>query len=81
MRRTKAEGGDLIKIFATTGMGAGGNQSMSDEQIQAACGEAKSLGLRTLVHAIGAAGAKGRDPAPAAPPSSTAATWTMPRST
>jgi imidazolonepropionase-like amidohydrolase len=58
VHRTKAEGGDLIKIFATSGMAAGGNQSMSDEQIQAACGEAKSLGLRTLVHAIGAAGAK-----------------------
>ena len=58
VRRTRAEGGDLIKIFATTGMGAGGNQSMSDEQIQAACGEAKALGMRTLVHAIGAAGAK-----------------------
>jgi imidazolonepropionase-like amidohydrolase len=58
VRRTKTEGADLIKIFATTGMGAGGNQSMSDEQIQAACGEAKALGLRVLVHAIGAAGAK-----------------------
>jgi imidazolonepropionase-like amidohydrolase len=58
VRRTKAEGADLIKIFATTGMGAGGNQSMSDEQIQAACGEAKAIGLRVLVHAIGAAGAK-----------------------
>jgi imidazolonepropionase-like amidohydrolase len=58
VRRTKQEGGDLIKIFATTGMGAGGNQSMSDAQIQAACGEARSLGMRTLVHAIGAAGAK-----------------------
>jgi imidazolonepropionase-like amidohydrolase len=58
IRRTKNEGADLIKIFATTGMGAGGNQSMSDEQIQAACGEAKALGLRVLVHAIGAAGAK-----------------------
>jgi imidazolonepropionase-like amidohydrolase len=58
VRRSKAEGADLIKIFATTGMGAGGNQSMSDEQIQAACGEAKAQGLRVLVHAIGAAGAK-----------------------
>jgi imidazolonepropionase-like amidohydrolase len=58
VRRTKAEGGDLIKIFATTGMGAGGNQSMSDGQIQAACAEAKAAGLRVLVHAIGAAGAK-----------------------
>jgi len=58
VKRTKTEGADLIKIFATTGMGAGGNQSMSDEQIQAACGEAKAQGLRVLVHAIGAAGAK-----------------------
>src|SRR5215471_14998012 len=58
VRRTKTEGADLIKIFATTGMSAGGNQSMSDEQIQAACGEAKAQGLRVLVHAIGAAGAK-----------------------
>jgi imidazolonepropionase-like amidohydrolase len=58
VRRTRTEGADLIKIFATTGMGAGGNQSMSDEQIQAACGEAKTIGLRVLVHAIGAAGAK-----------------------
>ncbi len=58
VRRTKQDGGDLIKIFATTGMGAGGNQSMSDEQIQAACGEANVLGMRTLVHAISAAGAK-----------------------
>ena len=33
VRRTKSEGADLIKIFATTGMGAGGNQSMSDEQL------------------------------------------------
>jgi imidazolonepropionase-like amidohydrolase len=58
VRKTKAEGADLIKLFATTGMSGGGNQSMSDEQIQAACGEAKAQGLRTLVHAIGAAGAK-----------------------
>jgi imidazolonepropionase-like amidohydrolase len=58
VRRTKSDGADLIKLFATTGMGAGGNQSMTDEQIQATCGEAKALGLRTLVHAIGAAGAK-----------------------
>ena len=58
VQKTKADGADLIKLFATTGMGAGGNQSMSDEQIQATCSEAKAQGLRTLVHAIGAAGAK-----------------------
>ncbi len=58
VRRTKEEGADLIKLFATTGLGAGGNQSMSDEQIQAVCSEARDVGLRAVVHAIGDAGAK-----------------------
>jgi imidazolonepropionase-like amidohydrolase len=58
VRKTKADGADLIKLFATTGLGAGGNQSMTDEQIQAVCSEAKAVGLRTLVHAIGDAGAR-----------------------
>jgi imidazolonepropionase-like amidohydrolase len=58
VRRTKSEGADVIKLFATTGLGAGGNQSMTDEQIQAVCGEARSSGLRAVVHAIGDAGAK-----------------------
>lgn len=57
VRKTKADGADLIKLFATTGLGAGGGQTMSDEQLQAACGEAKAIGLRTIVHAIGNAGA------------------------
>src|SRR5262249_38079822 len=39
VRRTKDEGADVIKLFATTGPGAGGDQSMSDEQIQATCAE------------------------------------------
>jgi imidazolonepropionase-like amidohydrolase len=56
--RTKAEGADVIKLFATTGLGAGGNQSMSDAQIQATCGAAKDAGLRSVVHAIGDAGAR-----------------------
>jgi imidazolonepropionase-like amidohydrolase len=58
VQRTKAEGADVIKLFATTGLGAGGNQSMTDEQIQATCGEAKAVGLRSVVHAIGDAGAR-----------------------
>ena len=58
VRKTKAESADVIKLFATTGLGAGGAQSMTDQQIQAACGEAKAVGLRAVVHAIGAAGAK-----------------------
>jgi imidazolonepropionase-like amidohydrolase len=58
VRQTKAEGADVIKLFATTGLGAGGNQSMSDEQIQAVCSEAKDAGLRAVVHAIGDSGAR-----------------------
>jgi imidazolonepropionase-like amidohydrolase len=58
VRKTQAEGADVIKLFATKGMGAGGGQSMSDEQIQAVCGEAKRVGLRAAVHAISSGGAK-----------------------
>jgi len=46
-------GADLIKIFASRSIRDGGGQTLNDEQIQAACGEAKKLGLRTLVHAYG----------------------------
>jgi len=58
VRKTRAEGADVIKLFATTGLGAGGGQSMSNEQIQATCAEAKNVGLRAVVHAIGDAGAR-----------------------
>ena len=58
VRQTKQEGADLIKLFATSGLGAGGDQTMTDEQIQAVCGEAKAVGLRSVVHAIGDKGAK-----------------------
>ena len=58
VQKTKGEGADVIKLFATKGMGAGGAQSMSDEQIQAACSEAKRAGLRAAVHAISSGGAK-----------------------
>lgn len=56
VRQTKAEGADLIKLFATAGLGAGGGQTMTDEQIQATCSEAKAQGLRSVVHAIGDSG-------------------------
>src|SRR5580698_1121288 len=58
VRKTKQDGADVIKLFATTGLGAGGEQSMTDEQIQAVCSEAKAVGLRSVVHAIGDAGAR-----------------------
>jgi imidazolonepropionase-like amidohydrolase len=47
----KSAGADLIKIFASGSIRDGGKQTMSDEQLQAACGEANALGMRTLVHA------------------------------
>ena len=56
VRQTKEEGADLIKLFGTSGLGAGGAQTMSDAQIQATCGEAKAQGLRSVVHAIGDSG-------------------------
>ncbi|HEV8409319.1 MAG TPA: amidohydrolase family protein [Gemmatimonadaceae bacterium] len=54
VRDLKAQGADVIKLFASLGLGAGGAQTLSDEQIAAICGEAKAQGLRTIVHAISA---------------------------
>ena len=55
VRERKQEGADLIKIFASASIRDGGKQSMTDEQIQAACGEARAQGLRAIVHAHSAA--------------------------
>lgn len=51
VRRQHAAGADVIKIFASRSIRDGGAQTMTDQQLQAACDEAKTLGLRTLVHA------------------------------
>jgi len=51
VRDRKKEGADLIKIFASKSIREGGAATMSAEQLAAMCGEAKALGLRTLVHA------------------------------
>ena len=51
VRQHKADGADLIKIFASGSIREGGQQTLSDSQLVAACGEARALGLRTLVHA------------------------------
>jgi imidazolonepropionase-like amidohydrolase len=58
VRQRKLEGADFIKIFASKSIREGGAQTMTDEQLQAACGEAKALGLRTMVHAHSAESAK-----------------------
>jgi imidazolonepropionase-like amidohydrolase len=51
----KAQGADLIKLFASASIRDGGQQTMTDSQLVAACGEAKAIGLRTVVHAHSAA--------------------------
>lgn len=58
VRQRKQEGADFIKIFASKSIREGGAQTMTDEQLQAACGEAKAQGLRTIVHAHSAESAK-----------------------
>jgi imidazolonepropionase-like amidohydrolase len=58
VRERKQQGADLIKIFASKSIREGGAQTMTDAQLQAACGEAKALGLRTIVHAHSADSAK-----------------------
>lgn len=50
VRKQKEAGADLIKIFAA-GSVRRPQMLLSQEQLDAACDEAKKLGLRTLVHA------------------------------
>ncbi len=58
VRKMKADGADLVKLFATASIRDGGKMTMTVEQIDAACGEAKAQGLRTLVHAHSSDGAR-----------------------
>jgi imidazolonepropionase-like amidohydrolase len=58
VRERKQQGADFIKLFASKSIREGGTQTMTDEQLRSACGEAKSQGLRTIVHAHSADSAK-----------------------
>ena len=51
VRKQKEAGADLIKIYASGGMTRGA-MTMSQEQLNAACDEARKQGLCTLVHAF-----------------------------
>jgi imidazolonepropionase-like amidohydrolase len=51
IRKLKADGADLVKIFASKSIRDGGEKTMTDEQLEAACGEARAQGLRSMVHA------------------------------
>ena len=58
VRRFKERGADVIKIFASKSIRDGGAQTMTQEQLDAACGEATAQGLRSIVHAHSAPAAK-----------------------
>ena len=51
IRKKKADGADLIKIFASASIRDGGVPTLTQEQVDAACGEARAQGLRSMVHA------------------------------
>ncbi len=53
VRKLKADGADVVKIFASQSIRTGGGPTLSQEQLDAACGEARKLGLRSAVHAHG----------------------------
>ena len=53
VRQHRARGADLIKLFASGGLGATAEpQTLSDAQLAATCGEAHVVGWRTVVHAM-----------------------------
>jgi imidazolonepropionase-like amidohydrolase len=58
VRQLKQQGADVIKLFATASIRDGGKMTMTKEQIDAACGEAKAVGLRSAVHAHSSDGAR-----------------------
>jgi imidazolonepropionase-like amidohydrolase len=53
VRKLKADGADVVKVFASKSIRDGGGPTLSQEQLDAACGEARKLGLRSAVHAHG----------------------------
>jgi imidazolonepropionase-like amidohydrolase len=53
VKAMQARGADVIKIFASKSIRDGGGPTLTLEQLKAACGEAKELHLRSVVHAHG----------------------------
>ncbi|HMA74034.1 MAG TPA: amidohydrolase family protein [Xanthobacteraceae bacterium] len=51
VHKSVTDGADVIKIFASKSIREGGGQTLSDEQIAAACSEAQIVGKRIWVHA------------------------------
>jgi imidazolonepropionase-like amidohydrolase len=51
VRLRKAQGADLIKIFASTSQRVGAKPTFTEEQLRVLCDEARAVGLRSMVHA------------------------------
>ena len=51
VRARHRDGADLIKVFASRSSREGGGRTLNDAQLEAACGEARRLGLRSIAHA------------------------------
>jgi imidazolonepropionase-like amidohydrolase len=58
VRKSVAQGADLIKIFASKSVREGGTQTITLDQLTAGCGEAKALGKRSWIHAHSASAAR-----------------------
>jgi imidazolonepropionase-like amidohydrolase len=53
VRKLQKDGADVVKVFASKSIRDGGGPTLSQEQLDAACGEARKLNLRSAVHAHG----------------------------
>jgi imidazolonepropionase-like amidohydrolase len=50
VRERKAQGADLVKIFASSSQRVGATPTLTEEQLRILCGEARAIGLRSMVH-------------------------------
>jgi imidazolonepropionase-like amidohydrolase len=53
VRQLATDGADVIKVFGSESVRDGGDPTLTDAQMKAACGTAAELGLRSVVHAHG----------------------------
>lgn len=53
VRKLEADGADVVKVFASKSIRDGGGPTLRQEQLDAACGEARRLGIRSAIHAHG----------------------------
>ena len=51
VQQRKAEGADLVKIFASSSQRVGATPTLTEHQLKVLCDEAKAVGLRSMVHA------------------------------